>query len=151
DVKAAGDPAGSTVDFTDLHAWCEVYLPGAGWIGLDATSGLLAGEGHIPLACTPSPSSAAPIEGGVAETQVTFSHEMRLTRIHESPRVTQPYGAAQWAALQAVGQRVDARLAHNQVLLATGGAASFVTADASASLDAAVQRLRDSGAAGTLQ
>ena len=85
DVKSLDGPSGTEVDFTDLHAWCEVYLPGAGWIGLDATSGLLAGEGHIPLACTPQPSGAAPIEGGVDKCEVEFSHHMQVTRIYESP------------------------------------------------------------------
>jgi len=90
DVKSLDGPSGTDHDFTDLHAWCEVYLPGAGWVGLDATSGLLAGEGHIPLACTPQPSGAAPIEGGVDKCEVEFSHDMAVTRVYEAPRVTKP-------------------------------------------------------------
>ena len=126
DVKSIDGPSGPTKDFTDLHAWCEVYLPGAGWIGLDATSGLLAGEGHIPLACTPQPSSAAPIEGGVDKSEVEFEHHMAVTRIYESPRVTKPYTEEQWEQVLDLGEKVDRDLTEGDVRLTMGGEPTFV-------------------------
>jgi uncharacterized protein (DUF2126 family)/transglutaminase-like putative cysteine protease len=129
DVKALDGPVGAKEDFTDLHAWCEVYLPGAGWIGLDPTSGLLAGEGHIPLACTPEPSAAAPVSGGVDECETSFEHRMSVQRVWEAPRVTKPYSDAQWSSIEAVGRAVDSDLEAEDVRLTMGGEPTFVSVD----------------------
>jgi len=129
DVKALDGPSGAEKDFTDLHAWTEVYLPGGGWIGLDPTSGLFAGEGHIPLACTPDPSSAAPISGGVDKCECEFSFEMNVTRIYESPRVTLPYTDEQWGKIESLGHAIDVDLKKGDVRLTMGGEPTFVSVD----------------------
>ena len=129
DVKSLDGPSGTTIDFTDLHAWCEVFLPGAGWVGLDPTSGLLAGEGHIPLACTPEPSSAAPISGAVDPCETKLIHEMKITRIHESPRVTKPYTDEQWIEIETFGHAVDRELETQDVRLTMGGEPTFISID----------------------
>tara|TARA_R110002074_G_scaffold7401_1_gene31808 strand:+ start:37301 stop:40627 length:3327 start_codon:yes stop_codon:yes gene_type:complete len=129
DEKSLDGPSGPEEDFTDLHAWAEVYLPGAGWIGLDATSGLLAGEGHIPLACTPSYESAAPVSGFSDFAETTFEFENSVTRIFESPRVTKPYTEDQWKAIYDLGFVVEDELQANDVRLTMGGEPTFVSVD----------------------
>jgi uncharacterized protein (DUF2126 family)/transglutaminase-like putative cysteine protease len=162
-LATEGSTDGLAADNADLHAWTEAYLPGAGWIGLDSTSGLFAGEGHIPLVCTPSASAAAPIGGTVEPSGVVFSHAMTVRRMNEAPRVTRPFSEADWAEVERVAHKVDADLVANDVRLTMGGEPTFVGLDepesAQWNIDAAgpikrrcglalIQALRDKTAVG---
>ena len=129
DVKPLDGPSGPVADFTDLHAWAEAYIPGAGWIGLDPTSGLLAGEGHIPLAATPHPATAAPIDGKTDPCGAVLEFSNTVTRIHEDPRVTLPYTDAAWQRICTVGRRLDDRLLAGDVRLTVGGEPTFLSVD----------------------
>lgn len=137
DQKSLDGPSGPTNDFTDLHAWTEVYLPGAGWIGFDATSGLAAGEGHIPLACSAEPVSAAAITGSFNfdqrdeddQVETKFHFSMSVTRVLETPRVTKPYTDEQWQAILSTGHDVDTYLHDADIRLTMGGEPTFVSID----------------------
>lgn len=137
DVAALDGPSGTDKDFTDLHAWAEAFIPGAGWVGIDPTSGLLAGEGHIPLAASAEPLSAAAITGSFTfipsqpgeELSEGFDFHMSVTRYHEDPRVSLPYTKEQWSNIDELGQQVDDQLDADDVRLTMGGEPTFVSVD----------------------
>ncbi|CAM3110266.1 DUF2126 domain-containing protein [Skermania piniformis] len=129
DVESLDGPSGPAADFTDLHAWTEVYLPGAGWVGLDPTSGLFAGEGHIPLAATPAPNTSAAITGSTGPCRSTLEFANIVRRVHEDPRVTLPYNDSQWASIVAAGAKLDSRAAEADIRLTVGGEPTFVSID----------------------
>lgn len=128
---AASDPesGGPLKDSLDLHAWAEVFLPGAGWVGLDPTSGLLTAEGHIPLACAPEPSDTAPVTGSVERAGVEFHYSMSIKRLRDTPNAAKPYSEEQWSRIQQLAREVDSDLETGDVRLTMGGEPTFVGLD----------------------
>jgi uncharacterized protein (DUF2126 family)/transglutaminase-like putative cysteine protease len=129
DEATAESGPGVQSDSAAFHAWVEAFLPGAGWIGMDPTSGLFAGEGHIPLVCTPNVSKAAPIEGTVEPARVDFDYSMSIRRLNDEPRSTRPFTEEDWLRVDQVAHSVDTELATQDVRLTMGGEPTFVGLD----------------------
>jgi uncharacterized protein (DUF2126 family)/transglutaminase-like putative cysteine protease len=129
DESASEGRSDPQIDSADFHAWAEAFLPGAGWIGMDPTSGLFAGEGHIPLVCTPNASKAAPIEGTVEPANVDFRYSMAIRRLNDPPRPSKPFTEEAWLQVEQVAHRVDAELEAQDVRLTMGGEPTFVGID----------------------
>ena len=127
--SALADSSSPQTDSADLHAWAEAFLPGAGWIGMDPTSGLFAGEGHIPLVCTPNASKSAPIGGTVERANVDFRYSIAIRRLNDAPRTSKPFTEEDWAQVEMVARRVDADLKAQDVRLTMGGEPTFVGID----------------------
>jgi hypothetical protein len=124
--ESASEPEADSAAF---HAWAEAFLPGAGWIGMDPTSGLLAGQGHIPLVCTPNASEAAPVEGTVERANVDLDYSMSVRRLNDAPRLSKPFTEEAWVRVKEVAHRVDADLEAHDVRLTMGGEPTFVGID----------------------
>ena len=129
DESALDGPSGPQTDSADLHAWAEAFLPGAGWIGFDPTSGLFAGEGHIPLVCTPNASQAAPIGGTVEPANVDFGYSISIRRLNDAPRPSRPFTEEDWVEVEHLAHGVDADLVAQDVRLTMGGEPTFVGID----------------------
>jgi uncharacterized protein (DUF2126 family) len=122
-------PKGLDHDVVDLHAWAEAYIPGAGWVGLDATSGLFASEGHIPLATASTPALAAPLFGTADVLAEEVGFAMSVARLGHEPRPTAPYTEQVWADLLAAGRIADRELTKLGLTLTMGGEPTFNSRD----------------------
>ncbi|MGI9212205.1 MAG: transglutaminase family protein, partial [Methylococcaceae bacterium] len=111
-------------DTASLHAWCEVFIPGAGWVGLDPSAGVHTHEGYIPLASTPEPTRALPLTG--LDTRYPLHHTVKVKRLLAMP-TPNPYTEAQWADLNASGRRVNELLTEQGIRLANSQTLSFVS------------------------
>lgn len=80
-IQSSQTAEGAEALTCDLHAWAEAFLPGAGWVGFDTTSGLLTAQGHLPLAATPAPEQAAPVTGLLDQCKATFDVSMQTDRL----------------------------------------------------------------------
>jgi transglutaminase-like putative cysteine protease len=66
----------------ELHAWAEVFLPGAGWRGFDPSLGLRVFDAHVPLCAAPVQEATMPVEGGYffqgASVTTTLDFDLRI-------------------------------------------------------------------------